>query len=191
MVSRSSRAGALSRCRSVFGSNARGCFHPLCRCARARVAVNERVEDFVPSVAGGCATPLPVYFVRCNTALCSGGARRVALLPNSSGLDPLISTKEPAYFVIALPRMRNAGENYRELDRALSSRSLLRGLSTSSSTWSSRALGIARVHDRLRRELRVPFPLMRNFRKAEDNPPRSVPTASERLAVRTGAQGGE
>jgi len=72
-----------------------------------------------------------------------------------AGLDPLITTKEPAYFVIALPRTCViCRENY-----CVHSFSVV-------FVSSSRALGIARVHDRLRRELRVPFPLMRNFRKA-------------------------
>ena len=86
-----------------------------------------------------------------------GGAAITSLsrIRPEAGLDPLITTKEPAYFVIALPRTCViCRENY-----------CVRSFSVVFVS-SSRALGIARVHDRLRRELRVPFPLMRNFRKA-------------------------
>lgn len=110
--------------------------------------------------------PVGLLCVMYNTARVRarypGGAAITSLsrIRSEAGLDPLITTKEPAYFVIALPRTCVI---YRENYRAPRSFSVV-------FVSSSRALGIARVHDRLRRELRVPFPLMRNFRKAEDNP---------------------
>lgn len=49
-------------------------------------------------------------------------------LPNSSGVNPLITTKETAYFVIALPRTRNAPGKLplRSVARSISSPSLSR-----------------------------------------------------------------
>lgn len=107
--------------------------------------------SFRAAIDGGdYATASSVHFVRCiiSRARYPGSAAITSLsqIRPEVGLDPLITTKEPAYFVMCAP------SHIRNMPGKLP-RSFLPGVLASS----SRALGIARVHDRLRRELRVPF----------------------------------
>jgi len=136
-------------------------------------AVNERV--------GGYATARPVpRALRRATISRAWRCSHYSRIRPEAGLDPLITTKEPAYFVIALPHMRNKPARLPHLPPPVP-RSLqrLRGPS-SRRRHAARSTSRECMTDRLllvNWEFR--FPLMRNFRKVEDNQPLSAANSAE------------
>lgn len=101
MVSRSSRATLAAVLQFLSAASSR-----CCGLTFARVRDKRAYRSFRAAVAGGYATVPSVGLLCVLHARYLGGAAVTSLsrIRPEAGLDPLITTKEPAYFVITLPQ---------------------------------------------------------------------------------------